>query len=193
MPLPDIHLLYELGQLAQLQRTYLYTTGAPSVAAHMHRVAIVALMLARAEGAHVEKVLLMALVHDAPETRTGDPNPFQKPFVKTDDIGAAHVQFDDTSLADMVELLEEYEARETLEAKVVKDADMLVAELEMCELTARGHTEPGCPISMSERLAIRPKLRTKTAQTMYDAIHATSPFGWLRKGPNAYKTGTHGT
>lgn len=191
MSTPDVHLLYELGQLAQLQRTYYYTSGAPSVAAHIHRVAMTALILARAEGANVEKVLLMALVHDVPETRTGDPTPFQKPFVTKDDHFAAQTQFGGTSLEDMVGVLAEYEARETLEAKVVKDADMLVAELEMCELVARGHKEP--EVFMEERMSILPRLRTETAKRMFTLIQQTSPFDWLRKGPNAYKAGTHGT
>ncbi|MCP5405732.1 MAG: HD domain-containing protein [Pseudomonadaceae bacterium] len=188
---PDIHLLYELGQLAQIQRSYLYTTGAPSVAAHIHRVAMTALILARAEGANVEKVLLMALVHDTPETRTGDPTPFQKPFIKKDDHFAAQTQFGETSLADMVEVLAEYEARETPEAKIVKDADMLVAEMEMCELTARGHT--WSEYYADYRASIRPRLRTETAKKMFDLIGKTNPLEWTRKGPNAYKAGTHGT
>jgi putative hydrolase of HD superfamily len=168
----------------------MYTTGAPSVAAHIHRVAMVALMLARAEGANVEKTLIMALVHDVPETRTGDPTLFQKPFVKKDDHLAALTQFEGTSLADMPALLAEYEARESLEAKVVKDADMLVAELELCELTARGHKEP--TMFMEERMSVLPRLRTTTAQKMFQLIQATSPFDWIRKGPNAYKAGTQG-
>ena len=186
----DVDLFYELGQLGQLQRTYLYTNSAPTVAAHTHRVAIVALVLARKEGADVEKTLLMALMHDAPEVRTGDPTPFQKSFISKDDHLAASSQFAETSLADMVELLTEYEKRECLEAKIVKDADMLVAELEMCELTARGH---GYPVAfMAERDSVLPRLRTETAKQMFTKIREVSPFDWIRKGPNAYKDGKMG-
>ena len=186
----DVNLFYELGQLGQLQRTYLYTNSAPTVAAHSHRVAIVALMLARQEGANVEKTLLMALMHDVTEVRTGDPTPFQKSFIKKDDHLAASSQFGETTLADMVDLLTEYEQRECLEAKIVKDADMLVAELEMCELTARGHQYPTA--FLAERDTVLPRLRTATAKQLFTLIRETSPFEWIRKGPNAYKDGKMG-
>lgn len=186
----DVNLFYELGHLGQLQRTYYYTSHAQTVAAHSHRVAIVALLLARKEGANVEKTLLMALMHDVPEVRTGDPTPFQKPYIKKDEHLAALCQFGETSLADMVELLDEYERRECLEAKIVKDADVLVNELELCELAARGHPEPNT--FMAERDTVLPRLRTETAKQLFTLIRETSPFEWIRKGPNAYKDGKMG-
>lgn len=187
----DVNLLYELGQLAHIQRNYPYTRGAPTVAAHCQRVAIIALMLARTEKANVEKCLLMAIFHDATEVRTGDPSPFQKPFVKRDEDKAAETQFARTSLPDIIPLLKEYEHRETLEAKIVKDADMLAADLEMRELQAAGFNWPTA--FEKDREVFLSKLRTESGRKLHAAIKQGHPFSWALTGPSSINEGTHGT
>jgi putative hydrolase of HD superfamily len=123
-----------LDPLANLPRTGWLLRGVSpceSIADHSFGVALTALLLTdelRAMGQEVdgERVLRMAIVHDAPEARTGDiPMPS-----KTAELDAAVTELE-TRLAQallperLVRDWEEAERGETLEAKIVKAADKL--------------------------------------------------------------------
>src|SRR5512139_580176 len=86
-----IDVLVALDPMAELPRTgwILHGVASPeSIAAHTFGVAVVAMLLVdrlRSEGTRLdgERVLRMALVHDAPEARTGDvPMPNKSPAVR---------------------------------------------------------------------------------------------------------------
>lgn len=123
-----------LDRLASLPRTGWLLRGVTdpeSIAEHSLGVAFVASMLVddlRARGVAVdgEKVLRMALVHDAAEAFTGDiPMP-----AKTLELKAALARAEDELLAevltpDQLALWRESEAGATTEARVVKAADKL--------------------------------------------------------------------
>lgn len=123
-----------LDTLADLPRTGWLLRGVrpcESIADHTFGVALVALLLVdalRAEG-HVvdgERVLAMAIVHDAPEARTGDiPMPS-----KTAEIEHAVDELEQRLVRELLpEALaarwREAEAGQTLEARIVKAADKL--------------------------------------------------------------------
>lgn len=123
-----------LDPLSDLPRTGWLLRGVrpcESIADHSHGVAVVAMLLVdalRAEG-HVvdgERALRMALVHDAPEARTGDvPMPS-----KSAEAEAAIDALEDRITRDMLppELhacWREAEDGQTLEARIVKAADKL--------------------------------------------------------------------
>ena len=108
-----------------------------SVADHSYGVAFIAMLLAdqaRAAGqpVNVERVLRMALLHDLTEARTGDlPATIKRYF----DKDALH-EADEQASVEMLEPLgangqlyldvrREYEARQSLEARLVKAADKL--------------------------------------------------------------------
>ena len=112
--------------------------GAESVAAHSYGVAFAAMLVAdevRARGVEVdvERVLRIALLHDLAEARTGD-----MPRTMALYYGAeARRVAERAAFADMVQdlgeqrsadygtLHEDYEARESLEARLVKAADIV--------------------------------------------------------------------
>jgi putative hydrolase of HD superfamily len=133
---PDaiIDTLIGLDPLADLPRTGWVLRGiaAPeSLAAHSFGVAVVASMLTdaiRAGGAEVdgERVLRMALVHDAAEARTGDvPMPNKSPAVSAalHELEAGIVeQLLPESYRD---LWKEAESADTLEARIVKASDKI--------------------------------------------------------------------
>ena len=127
-----------------------------SVAAHSYGVACTAMLLAdqvRAGGLEidVERVLRMALLHDVTEARTGDLPSTVKRYFDARTLRAA----DSRAAADIFEglpesgsryesLWHEYEARETLEARIVKAADKLDLLLQAREYErggARGFDE----------------------------------------------------
>jgi putative hydrolase of HD superfamily len=137
-----LSVLLELQRLKRLDRTGWVlrglAPGAESVGAHTYGVAAVAMLMAdevRARGSaiNVERVLRLALVHDWTETRMGD-----LPRTAAEYFGAAAKQrAEQAAFADMVADLgaerareyaawhEEYETRASVEARLVKAADIV--------------------------------------------------------------------
>jgi putative hydrolase of HD superfamily len=152
--------LVELQRLKNLDRTGWTLRGlAPrteSVAAHSFGVGVTAMMLVdelATQGVQVdcERVLRMALVHDWAEARIGD-----MPRTATKYFGADHrKRAESAAFADIVdrlpavktlyrELFQDYEQRSSLEARLVKAADvidLLVQVLALERAGARGLDE----------------------------------------------------
>ena len=133
--------LIELQRLKRLDRTGWVLRGFPnateSVAAHSFGVSVTAMLLAdqllsRGVAIDVEKVLRIALLHDWAEARVGD-----MPRTATLYFGAeVRKQAETSAFRDLTEpvnrdharytnLYHEYEERNTLEARLVKAADVI--------------------------------------------------------------------
>src|SRR6267142_2721948 len=132
--------LIELQRLKRLERTGWTLRGLPngteSVASHSFGVGVTAMMLAdevKARGLEVdcERVLRMALLHDWAETRVGD-----MPKTATNYFGAdARKNAETSAFADIVSgvgceseykaLYDDYAQRRSLEARLVKAADVI--------------------------------------------------------------------
>jgi putative hydrolase of HD superfamily len=145
--------LIELQRLKRLDRTGWTLRGLPngteSVAAHSFGVSVTAMLLADrciAAGVtvDVEKVLRTALLHDWAETRVGD-----MPRTATLYFGSeARKQAETAAFADIVKpvdanglyanLYNDYERRESLEARLVKAADVLDLLIEVLALERAG-------------------------------------------------------
>ena len=110
---------------------------ADSVAAHSFSTSLLAYFLAKQlnkEGQKVdaEKVLKMALVHDIGETIVGDVGTFVKGmaggvFKNIEEEGVKALTSGLDSQDEIIKLVEEYNDRKTIEARVVKAADNLDA------------------------------------------------------------------
>lgn len=135
-----ISFLAELMRLKAVPRTGWLLRGVrdvESVADHSFGVAFIAMLLAdqaQRQGLepNVEKVLRMALLHDLTEARTGDlPNTIKRYFDK-EALRSAEEEIADEMLSGLAAigeeyllLLQEYEERTSLEARIVKAADKL--------------------------------------------------------------------
>ena len=137
-----LNTLIELQRLKGLRRTGWMLRGlgadAESVADHSYGVAVVSMLLAdeltsRGVELDVEKLLRIALIHDWAEVRVGD-----MPRTATEYFGAdARRRAERAAFDDIVrdcgerhqelysKLHEDYERRESLEARLVKAADMI--------------------------------------------------------------------
>ncbi len=146
--------LIELQRLKRLDRTGWTLRGLPngteSVAAHSFGVSATAMLLAdklvaRGIPVDVEKVLRIALLHDWAETRVGD-----MPRTGTLYFGSeARKQAETAAFRDIVEEVDEpqglyarlyndYEHRSSLEARLVKAADVLDLLVQVLALERAG-------------------------------------------------------
>lgn len=176
----DIEFLYEIGSLRNIPRAWVQHlgSGTASTLEHTLRVAFLALMIARKEGVKdEEKVLKMALLHDLAEARTADLAYVHKVYSTTDDARAAHDQLEGTALAGLEGVLAEYEKRECIEARIVKDADNLDIDLELKELEELGN-QVAVKKGPLRRFVRDEKLYTETARKMWDEIQDSDPSSW---------------
>ncbi len=155
-----VPILVELQRLKRLDRTGWILRGLPngteSVAAHSFGVGVTSMLLAdelmqQGVVVNVEKVLRMALLHDWAEVRVGD-----MPRTATEYFGAeVRKSAEAAAFRDIVsslgeaeslyaDLYEDYEQRGSLEARLVKMADivdLLVEALALERAGARGLDE----------------------------------------------------
>jgi putative hydrolases of HD superfamily len=121
--------IYETGILSKTPRSgfWFLGTGTQTVAEHLFRTALIAYALAYlTPKANRERVLFMALVHDLAEGRTSDLNYVHQRYGRLAEA---------TAMEDLAQTIPfgpeirdaylEEQKRETLEAKLVKDADQL--------------------------------------------------------------------
>lgn len=182
----NIELLFELGMIRHLPRQWVRFGGIDfaNLADHHFRVAWTALMIAAQEEATVDtgKIVKMALVHDIGESRTNDADYISRQYTERNEMLAVKDTFKDTALAEeFVMLFEEYEARESLESKIVKDADTLDIDLEIQEQEAKGVKIKNW-LHYRDHIA-KHHLYTTTAKKMYEAIKNADPHSWHVNSP----------
>ncbi|GAA4155103.1 HD domain-containing protein [Actinomadura keratinilytica] len=171
--------LHEMGHLKQLPRAgwLLLRIATPeSVAEHTARVGLVGIVLAALEGADVGHTAALCLLHDSHETRIGDVPSVGRAYVRTatPEAVTAHqtAGMPDEVARVIQDLVAEYEAAETLEARVARDADKIETLLQAKEYQAQGHpTQPWQDTSLAA-------LRTDSGKRLAQAITAGDPNDW---------------
>ena len=131
-----IDLIHEAGMLRHTPRSgYAFLgTGSESVAEHSYRMSVIGLVLARLAGADAGRVLELCLFHDLHEARTGDFNYVNHRYDTCRAREALADAVEGTGLEDeLLSVHDEFEARETLEARLARDADQLAL---ICNLKA---------------------------------------------------------
>ncbi len=158
-------------------------------AEHTFRVAWIALTIAKYEGkVDTEKLLKFVLVHDLPESRTGDVDYLSRQYTERNEELGANDMFTGTVHEDYIGLFKEYEEKNSIEAKIVKDADNLDVELELVEQEHRGHSM-GALWNKKRKEQVFPKLYTETAKIFWDEIHGANPHDWHLNGRNRLSNG----
>lgn len=191
----NLELLYEVGAFRWVRRTWeqFFNTETATNTDHSFRVMWTALILTRMEearGAKVDelKILKMAMLHDIPESRVGDTNYLSRQYIKQDEAQAMNDIFKDTSVKkELMTLWKEYMKRKTLEARIVKDADVLDVDLELSEMAVIGndirkHFNP-------HRKVVSTMLFTESAKELWKQIQSANPYDWHLKGRNRFNAG----
>jgi 5'-deoxynucleotidase YfbR-like HD superfamily hydrolase len=183
----NIEFLYEIGSLRYVPRSWrqFLNKDFANVSEHIFRVMWISAIIAIEEKADLNKVLIMALVHDISESRVPEVHYLSRMYSKQDDESAITDTFSNTTLeSEFTALAKEYEERQTLESKIVKDADNLDVDLELREQYANGNaiklTDDFAPM----RNCVYDKLTTQTAKEMWREIVISDPHDWHLNGKN---------
>lgn len=172
--------LFETGMLARVPRSgFAYLgSGEQSVAEHSLRMTQAAYVLAQLDGGvDAERLLAMCLFHDLPETRTSDHNNVTKRYNTPDESSAIADQTSDVPFGEQVSaLIEEFEAGETREAQIARDADQLEMILELKRLQDIGN-----PNAAKWMPFVIDRLQSETARELAETIRErdSDAWGWV--------------
>lgn len=178
--------LYEVGTMRRLPRmhrqTLLSEDTTDTIASHSYRVALIGWFLAKKENVDPYKVVMMCLLHDIEEARSGDHNWVHKRYVKIFDDEIIKDQLGALPYQDLKELYEEYSARETKEAKVAKEADRIDQILLLREYAWQGNKEALLWLTGKrgsvKKLHKLKELTLESAKKLGEAIYKIDPSEW---------------
>lgn len=143
------NLIYEAANVKRMLRTGWQRLGdnVEGVGEHSFMTAVIAYFLARqinegnqaSRNVSMEKILIMSIFHDFHEGRTGEMDKMAKRYMTRHEGKANEDIFkniDDTLLVQ----LNEYEEKQTLEAQLVYEANVIAFNVECRILMERGNT-----------------------------------------------------
>ena len=174
---PIANFLFEVGMLKRTPRSgYQFLgSGRESVAEHSFRTTIIGYVLSlNDKEADPHRTILLCLMHDLHEARTGDLNYVNKRYVKVDEekaIGdlACDLPFGES----IIDLTREFNAGESIESKLARDADQLALILELKEQMDLGNKYAPEWIHFAVQ-----RLQTGAAKEMAETILDTDSTEW---------------
>jgi putative hydrolase of HD superfamily len=180
---PLANFFFEVGMLRRTPRSGLQFLGSgdDSVAEHILRTTYVAFAIGRlVTDIDRERLLLMCLLHDLPEARTGDLNYENKKYVSVDETKAIRDLAAPLSFgAEIESLLAEYAARATPEARLAHDCDQLELLLVLKEEKDRGNPQAQEWIDIAVQRLREPIAKALAAEIL--AAHS-SDWWWGDRG-----------
>jgi putative hydrolases of HD superfamily len=176
--------LFEIGTLRNIRRMHCQTVpqANDTIASHSFEVAIIGLVLAKMEGADENKILKMCLFHDIAEARTGDANFIHSHYTEMEEDKAVKDQLSSTPLEkEIIEILDEYIERESIESIIAKDADLINQTLLQCN-----YLKESKDLARWNRHSTK-GLKTKSAKQLVKTIIRKNPFDWFYNFPDSTK------
>lgn len=173
--------IFETGVLKRAARTGWWFAGVTqpeSIADHSFRTALIGMMLAAMEGADPARVSMLCVLHDTQETRITDIPHIAKRYLKAAPNTAVTADQVATCPPEVAAVITaavaEYEAGETPEAVVARDADKLECLVQAVEYRHQGIDNVQRWIDSS-----RAALKTASAHRLADAALNGQPLAWL--------------
>jgi len=189
-PQRDLEFLYEIGCLRHIQRTWkqFLNPDFENLSEHLLRVIWISLTLAKYEGVtNTEKVMKMALIHDLSESRSVDSHYVSRQYVDRHEAEALGDTLAGTAVSqEFMALWHDYEVRDSIEAKIVKDADSIDVDLELKE---QEYLKLGADTFEGRKLVAASHLFTDSAKKFWDMIQTSNPNDWHIRGKNRFTTG----
>ena len=171
--------LFELGHLKNLSRAGWLLLGIAqpeTVAGHCFRAGAVCIALAALEGADAGRTAALCILHDSHQTRTGDIHPVMRAYVTTavpQAVTAHQTAAMPSAVAKIFQdLVAEYEAGQTLESRLARDACQIEALLQATEYQVQGHD------IQTWRESSTAALQTGSARQLARAIGSADPYHW---------------
>ncbi|MDQ5889767.1 MAG: hypothetical protein QG609_260 [Patescibacteria group bacterium] len=150
-------------------------SGSQSVAEHLFHVAMISYAMCHFEPkADKNKVVMMALFHDIGEGRTSDHNYVHQRYGRLAEASAvADIARSVPFGQEISDLFQEEQKQETLEAKLVKDADQLewISTLRAEEI--KGNSKAGQWIKIA-----RKRLKTTAGKKLGSVLEKVNPDSW---------------
>lgn len=169
--------LFEVGILAKTPRSgfHFLGSGEQSVAEHIHRVVYIGYVLSMMEtDVDAAKVMKMCLLHDLAEARTSDLNYVHQKYNQANEMQALKDLANTVDFGpDILRTVEEYEARQTKESLVAKDADQLEWMLALKEQVDTGNSRAESWMHIAAK-----RLKTKAAKKLAKEIVKTNSDRW---------------
>lgn len=179
--------LYEIGTMRKLMRIHrqvlLTDDMSDSIASHSYRVTMISWFLAKEEGADPYKTVMMSLLHDVAEVRSNDHNWIHKKYVKVYENEITDEQLGSLPYSDLKDFISEYEMRESKEAILAKEADILDQILLLREYAWSGNKEANLWLYGKENKKVKvqlDKLKTKTGKKLGESIYNVGPSDWWK-------------
>jgi putative hydrolase of HD superfamily len=182
-----VNFIFEASVLQNMQRSgnVFLGSGKQTVGSHIFRTILIGFLLSKLANADTGKVMQMCLFHDIEETRTGDLNYLQQKYVKSDDRKALENAVDNLpSKDDILELVNEYEALKTIEAKLAKDADTLELLFYLKEELDKGNLQAENWINHAQK-----RLITDVAKKLLPGLKNTKYYDWWYNLSNEWDKG----
>lgn len=177
--------IFEAGVLKRAARTGWWFAGVKdpeSIADHSFRTALIGMMLAAMEGADPARVSMLCVLHDTQETRITDIPHIARRYLTAAPnatVTADQVAACPPAVADLINAaVAEYEAGETPEAVVARDADKLECLVQAVEYRHQGVNDVQRWIDSS-----RAALQTASAHRLAEAALSGQPLAWLTPPP----------
>lgn len=180
---------FEVGTMRKLPRIHRQTLitedVSDTIASHSYRVAVIAWHLAKMEKVDPYKTVMMALLHDIAEARSGDHNWLHKRYVKIFEDEINKEQLGTLPFGDLEKFVDEYNVRKSKEAIVAKQADLLDQILLLREYEWQGNKEAmlwlrgsGKKMGKKEGKTRLKKFVLKSSWMIADEIYKISPSDW---------------
>jgi putative hydrolases of HD superfamily len=175
----SVDLIFEAAVVKRLKRTGWQILGDndESVGEHSFMTAVIAYFLAKTvkENVNLEKILVMSIFHDFHEARTGDIDKIATFYLTRDTEKANRDIFSHDNI--LLKHVEEYEEKQTLEAKIVYEANILALLVEVKLLVEKGNgnavewlTENAQRLRLPESVALARQIMAGNSQDWWKDI-----------------------
>jgi len=175
-----VNLLFEAAFLKKIPRSgfQFLGMGRESVAEHSFLATFIGWVLAQlVPEVDAARLLPMCLLHDLPEARTGDLNYVQKEYVVPEESKVLGDLCSRLPIGTGIkELLEEFNAAGSLEARLAHDADQLAFLLELKLLADQGYQPPHKWIPH-----VKQRIQTEVGQQLAVTVLALDSDEWWLK------------
>jgi len=177
------NIVFEAAVVKRLRRTGWQILGGheEGVGEHSFMTAVIAYFVAKQKSVNIETVLTMAIFHDFHEARTGEVDKIHTYYITRDQARANWDIFESLD-TDLLHTLQQYEEKQSLEARICYEANIVAFLVEAKLLMERGHTHAEEWFDANTK-----RLRMEEMQQLAHTIKTTSSQAWwagIRKDLN---------